>query len=611
MIYTREEHFQFLEEELRAQTEEFRKKLDTKATFLLQEKNELFIAQFITFRLNGEMLLKFPNTRSLPRKGDYLFCFTVPKELRNYRNWGDMTYGDLLKQHNNHSEGICIWHQKDKMDDRFSIVGFRGIDIEFAQNIAPAQFVDDTTDGSDLPATPVNSIERKDGIILLLGPNKPPFEYLVNLQKIVQKSDIEPVRRILDHNFISCDNDPVLLDSKKNISNFILSQLAFNETFILQGPPGTGKTYLIAQICEKLAEQGESVLVTALTNRALMEVAEKPMLEQMLKRGEIYKTNLSTNETREVKNLKPIKDIVPMPGQLILSTFYSASKAAAEATGQHFDYVIVDEASQAFLSTLAMSKILGKKTLWVGDCKQLPPIILINEDRINARQWNLLSDGFLAMTEYISNPSYQLTESYRLTERATQYTGCFYNNTLKSKSDSSVRLSYDMPFEISKFFNPNGGPVLIKTDLNVGESKPQFAILLATVLTAALLKVDKDLHIAILTKKIVTVQALQKAISPLAGNNKRIIVETVDRVQGLTTDITIYVIPNTSYSYSLEKRLFNVATSRAKRHTVIIADKDILNHSHINNDVKNYLKRLDEEFSFYIQPEQDVRLLKR
>jgi hypothetical protein len=72
MIYTRLDHTQFLEEELKAVTDEFKKKLEMQAISLLQEKGEMFIARFITFRGNGEMLLKYPNTRSLPRKGDYL-----------------------------------------------------------------------------------------------------------------------------------------------------------------------------------------------------------------------------------------------------------------------------------------------------------------------------------------------------------------------------------------------------------------------------------------------------------------------------------------------------------------------------------------------------------
>jgi len=606
MIYTREEHNLFLEEELKAITDEFQKKLDSQATFLLQEKGELFIAQFITFRSNGEMILKFPNTRALPRKGDYLYCFTVPKELRNYRNWGNKTYGDLLRQHSNHSEGIvCIWQEKDKTDDRYSIVSFRGVDVDFARNIAPAQFIDSNSDNSNLPSViSTDTIVKKDGIILLLGPNKPPFEYIANLQKIIQNSNTVPVCQVLDLNFIQQNNVPILLDSNSDISHFISSQLELEDTLILQGPPGTGKTHLIAQLCENLCMNGKSVLVTALTNRALIEVAEKPALVQMLADGKLYKSNLSADEKTEVKNLQPIKDIVPIPGNLVLSTFYFSSKTAADSfeQGQNFDYVIVDEASQAFLSTLSMSKILGKKAVWVGDCKQLAPIILINEDRINARKWNLLSDGFLAMTEYSTKPSYQLTDSYRLTERATIYTGCFYQNTLKSKTDSSVFIKYSgLSTETDKIFNQKGGPTLIKTELKIGETTPASAIDITAKLVSALMQLNANLHISVLTKRIATVKALQKSIFSTVGNNKNLLIDTVDRVQGLTTDVTFYLIPNTGYFYSLEKRLFNVATSRSRNHTIIIADNDILLNPHMDSEVKTYLNKLNEEFAFHIQ----------
>jgi len=111
MIFSREEHIQFLEEELRAQTEAYKQKLDTSALFLLQDREELFVAQFLKFQ-DGEMILKFPNTRGIPRQGEYLYCFTVPKELRNYRDWSNKTYGDLIKAKTNYSEIVCIWQVK-------------------------------------------------------------------------------------------------------------------------------------------------------------------------------------------------------------------------------------------------------------------------------------------------------------------------------------------------------------------------------------------------------------------------------------------------------------------------------------------------------------------
>jgi hypothetical protein len=584
MIYTRQEHSDFLEEELRAQTEAFKQKLDTSATFLLQEREELFVAQFLKFE-DGEMILKFSNKRGLPRKGEYLYCFTVPKELRNYRNWGDKTYGDLIKKKGNFTETVCIWQAPSKDRDGnfekdFCLAGFRGVELDFAVNISEAT-----------------------GMILLLGPNKPPYEYIANLQKIVQNNHLETVNRILDQDFQRTSWQPALLDNKSNIPDFVLSQLSLSDTFILQGPPGTGKTYLIAQICEKLCKQKKSVLVTALTNRALIEVAEKPALQEMLKEHCIFKTKISTDEAKEIPDLQQTKEVNPLPGYLVLSTFYITSSEAAQAIeGQQFDYVIVDEASQALLAMFGAAKILGKKNIWIGDIKQLPPVVAINEDKVRKKNYGELVDGLKALSEMTAIPNYQLTETYRLTERAANYTGIFYNNSLLSKAKKDVRLSFpEINPVCSKYLNPQGGSTLIKTDLEVGNKKPENALKIATEMVKHLLSINEKLHISVLTYYIETTKALQKAIYQTVGSHKNLLVETVSRVQGLTTDITVFVIPNSGYNHSLEKRLFNVATSRAKRHTLIIADKDVItSYSQINEEIKKYLQKLDADFSFYV-----------
>ena len=583
MKYTRLEHSNFLEEELQAQTKAFNQKLNTSAKFLLQEREELFVAQFLTFK-DGEMILKFSTKRGLPRKGEYLYCFTVPKELRDFRNWGEKTYGDLVKEKANFTETVCVWQapSKDKdgnLEKDFYIAGFRGVEIEFSVNISEAE-----------------------KIILLLGPNKPPFEYIANLQKIVQYNNSENIRSILDQDFLKTNWQPSLLDNKNDISSFILSQLVLTDQVVLIGPPGTGKTYQIAEICKRLCEQGKSVLVTSLTNRALIEVVEKPALSNLLENGMIFKTKISTDEKNEFPKLQPTKEINPQPSNLVLSTFYIASSEAAKLNDKPpFDYVIVDEASQALLAMFAAAKLLGKKNIWIGDTKQLPPVVAINDDKVSKKNYDFLVDGLKALSDTSSVPIFQLTETYRLPQRGSDYTGIFYNNSLKSKAKTEIRLSFpEIPDNINVFFNPLGGPTLIKTDLEVGNKKPSNAIEIARMLVAHLLSVKENLHISVLSNYIDTVKALQKSIYGSIENPRNLLIETVARIQGLTTDITFFVIPNSGYNHSLEKRLFNVATSRSKRHTIIIADKDIISsYPHLDEDVKMYLQKLNDEYSFY------------
>ena len=164
----------------------------------------------------------------------------------------------------------------------------------------------------------------------MLKQNKPPFEYIANLQKIVQYNNSENVSSILDQDFLKTNWQPSLLDNKNDISTFILSQLVLTDQVVLIGPPGTGKTYQIAEICKRLCEQGKSVLVTSLTNRALIEVIEKPALSNLLENGMIFKTKISTDEKNEFPKLQPTKEINPQPSNLVSSTFFIASSEATK-----------------------------------------------------------------------------------------------------------------------------------------------------------------------------------------------------------------------------------------------------------------------------------------
>lgn len=585
MIYSRQEHYLFLEEELRAQTDQFKQKLDTAASYLMNVRDELFISQFVKIK-KGEMILRFSTKRGLPRKGEYLYCFTTPNHFHRFKEWGKTTYGDLIKAKGFATELVCIWQAALKDDPGHCLVGFRGVDLEFAKHI----------DGHS-------------GAFLILGPNVPPTQYISNLQHIVKNDRQERIADLIDGNTDLAVSQPISLDNSTNISDFIIAQLNLTSDVILQGPPGTGKTYQIAAICRKLCTQGASVLVTALTNRALMEVAGKEELKELLQEGKIHKTKLSVDEAEELHALDNAKELSVKPGQIMLSTFYITSGEATEITGKpSFDYVIMDEASQALLGMFAVAKLLGGKRLYVGDTNQLAPVITINEDRIVRRNYHFYANGLDSISRVGQIPSYRLSKTYRLTERSALFTGLFYNGVFESKAEARVPFLYDdLTDRVAMLLHPQGGPTLLKTDLPLGDKKPMAAMLLTSLLVSALLRRREKLHLSVLTFYVETTKALQRAIYQTIGSHDNLLIDTVSRIQGLTTDITIYVIPNTSYRRQLDRRLFNVATSRARRHTIIVSDKEILSHlDMIDTDVCLYLSKLNTE-SFYIPSGVNVR----
>ena len=569
MRISRKKHWQFLEDELRAETEAFNKKFSAKASYLLEESEEMYVGQFIKFN-EGEMIMRFPNSRNLPRKGEYLYSMILPKDLRDYHNWGAKTYSDLFKERYKGTECVCVWTSNSE-DSRFSLVGFRKVELEF-----------ETFNGT--------------GIILVFAPQRPPIDYIANLQKVIEDELSPKVSSILDNEYLANDWTPQLI-KQDNVSGFVKTQLGLVDRMILQGPPGTGKTFMIAELCKDLCEAGHSVLVTALTNRALMEIAEKSSLLDLLKQGCVGKTNMSADEHRENKDLVPLKQILPTPGHVVLSSYFITSGFAAELScDSPFDYLIMDEASQALLVMFAAANKMGKKNLWIGDVHQLSPIVELNEDRVNRCGYNGLINGLQLLTENSTSPIFQLTTAYRFGQRTADYTGLFYNGTLLAKRSPYYSDLASMESLLCK----EGGPTLLLTDMPIGDASPSFAIMLATYVVGRLLNDNKKKDFAILTCMRTTTRSLQKAIIQNVGSHSNVLIDTVARIQGLTTDITIYFVPNTSYIRTLEPHLFNVATSRAKEHTIIIADKNVLDYPTLKPVVRQYLQRLKAEKSLYI-----------
>ena len=571
MNIDRKTHWQFLEDELKAETEEFKKTYLTTAISLLKTSQEMYVAQFISFK-DGEMIMKFPISRALPRKGDFLVCMVLPPELQDYRNWGDKTYRDLYNARYNSTECVCIWHSPAN-DPRYSLVGFSKVSVDFA-----------------------NYIKETPNIVLTFAPQRPPIDYVMNLQKVVEDKYSKGVASVLDANYQTKDWEPILI-KQDNVSGFVYSQMTLTDTMILEGPPGTGKTYMIAELCARLCAEGHSVLVTALTNRALMEIAEKPAVESLLEEHKIFKTNISMDEIRELGKLETIKSIAPMPGCLVMSTYYITSGYAAElSVEQPFDFVIMDEASQAILPMFAASRKIGKKNLWVGDIHQLSPIVILNQDRIKFCNYKPLVEGLKLLADNSSSPIYQLTTTYRFGQRSANYTGIFYNDSLVSKESKKIN---DLP-SMCKILCNDGGPTLILTDMPSGDCTPQFATYMVSYIVASILNDSPHKEIAVLSCMKKTTRALQMAITQKVGSKKNLLVDTVARVQGLTTDVTIFFVPDYSYIRTLEPHLFNVATSRAKEHTIIIADKYVLDCYTLDIKVRIYLENLKLEKSIYI-----------
>ena len=567
MKLKREDYIAFLSSEYDTQMKEYGRLIGTKAT-VLKERGEVFVGKFIGFR--GDFAIFIVRiSDNLPRKNSFWTASCFIGEMASYKNWGDLSWADLREQYqSNYSDVHCAWISKSENPD-FCLIGVKNTTIDFADLLE-----------SQHP-------------IIAFGPNDPPLKYILNLKDIVQNSECDTINEILD--YTKGDNvwNPQRVTATEDLNIQILRSLESHNHVAIQGPPGTGKTYRMAKLIAQLLSKGKSVLVTALTNEALKVVASKEDLEPYLRSGRISKTSLTIDERHELPNLMPNEGNVcnAASGHLSLATFYISSGWAKDVQEMiPFDYVIMDEASQALLPMIAASKKLGRKVVWIGDQNQLAPIIKTNEDKINAQGWNPIVKGFDTLCNNIVMPTFMLSDTFRLTKRGANFTGIFYNNELNSvaKIDEVKTSLHEL--------NKQGGPSSLFLELEVGNKKPNNALNAIYYLTERIFTECPDVTIAILSKFKETVKELQKTFMTKLQSEEipdNLKIETVDRIQGLTVDYTIFLIPNASVSYSLENELFNVATSRASRCTILVADRMILK-SIMSDEVRRFFLKIDE-----------------
>lgn len=575
MKFKREDYIAFLETEYDTQMKEYSRLIATKAT-VLKERGEVFIGKFVGFR--GDFsIFKVRISDNMPRKNSFWTASCFIREMASYKNWGDLAWADLREQYQcDYSDAHCVWISKSE-DPAFCLIGAKNITVDFA----------------DL-------LESQNPIIAF-GPNDPPLKYLLNLKDIVQNSKCEATKEILDYYRKESTWNPQKVAAAEDLNIHILRSLESHNTVAIQDPPGTGKTYRMTRLIAQLLSEGKSVLVTALTNEALKVVASKEDLKPYLESGKISKTSLTIDERHELPKLVANEGNVcnATPGHLSLATFYISSgwaKDMHETTP--FDYVVVDEASQALLPMIAASKKLGSKVVWIGDQKQLAPIVKTSEDKINTCGWGPIVKGFDTICNNILMPTFMLSDTFRLTKRSAIFTGIFYNNELNSVAKiDEVKTS--LP-ELNKL----GGPSLLDLELKIGDKKPENALNAVYDLTERILKEGSDAKIAILSKFKETVKELQKTFITKLHSEEipdNLKIETVDRIQGLTVDYAIFLIPNASVSYSLDSELFNVATSRASGCTIIVADRMILKNF-MSDEVRRFLLKINENKVVALKP---------
>jgi rRNA-processing protein FCF1/GTPase SAR1 family protein len=541
---TKEQQLNFYEEEIKKILSDYKAYLDSKCIDLIN-KVELFIGSFEYIDdVRNQLVFSFPKDK-LPKTKVPLTA-TKPKTTDIITsNFNDLNYSHYRKNFvANFSECYGVYYQE--LNGKFN-VGFSNFDLEF-----------------------LNSLSKGDKIVF--GISDPPLKYYFNLIEITKNAEkYQKANDVISGTYHLNNFKPVHIDDSLNLIDQYKSDLNKEDTIIIQGPPGTGKTYFISRLLEVLNKENKTVLVATLANRSLIELAKKYFEIETVNRSAVFKSNLTLEESREVKELKPIpKNFLPAVGNILLTTFYKMTGIAVENIGRPiYDYIILEEASQCFLGTIAAANLLGKKVILVGDPLQLPPVINQDKPRNISPNIDLMLESFTYYASTINCPKFKFTTTYRFSDNACYQTNTFYENSLKSKSD--IQKGNEIFSKIPPLYNNKGGCSLFHYDSK--NLRGIYELLLSQINT--LLQINPEFEIAILSSTKKGVKLLRDNIlHKLVDKQGQILINTVDSVQGLTIDFCFYFpFSDGSPAFSFKLNRFNVATSRARFCTLILLDE--------------------------------------
>ncbi len=531
----------------------------------------------------GMVVLKFPR-RMAPRLKVQKSITVIKKSARQEQGnrptdwtcqWGE--FCENPDYHSSESDIVPMYYVQGK-DDGYDYVACTSISTKMYD-----LFVQTTSQGKSLTAIVYNPF--------------PPVDYYKNLSRYMD---------------VFCDNEELLMEpliqyedwqpeelaydenNPSGISDTIINTLDEQNEVIIQGPPGTGKSYTIATIVASYLENGNNVCVTTMANKGLIELIKQKPLEKYIPVRKISKTNLSIDEQKQIKGIKNAgSDLIVPDGELLCATNYVLSSVFSEKKMTlnglpSYDLIVIEEASQAFLTTIAAFKQLGKKCLIVGDPMQLPPIVKLNNPLYNSWNVNTQVEGLKTFALASNIKAYRIITTFRLTEKSAALTKIFYGNRF-----ISVKKEYQdfSAAGISLFSNEGGVLFYCTNDLKNGLYSDK-ADRMIRLVVETMEKIYPARSLAIMTPFRDTVKELQKRFF-MSDIELDLTIETIDRIQGMTVDYAILYIPGRNPGFALEERRFNVATSRSRSTTLIISDMPLQQFHSISPRVIRFVNQCD------------------
>jgi DNA replication ATP-dependent helicase Dna2 len=407
--------------------------------------------------------------------------------------------------------------------------------------------------------------------------------------------------------------------------------LQMRDYLLIHGPPGTGKTSVIAEIVQRLCEQGQRVMLAAFTNQAVdnmlkridtVSVGEYVRLgyERSVDdavRDHLLQSLVERQQSRQDTRATVRQILHKAPVIASTTATWSSDKYNPPSSGDiednhedallQFDVAIIDEAGQLTLPAILGALRFAKRFILVGDEKQLPPLVLskeaINEGLGDSLFSALkrLDDGYTKTHPEVISSCVPLRLQYRMNRTISDFASrTFYGGQLQphnSVADAVLELAApEMKFvaeapSILRAIDPLNPMVFldVRGELEGIKTSNSEARAVREVVAGLLMRGIKPRDIGIIAPYRAQVANLRRHLldererSPwlLSTRNvdiNELSIDTVDRFQGGERHVIIISFATTSMP-EVESQLrehltnpnrLNVALTRARHKLILV-----------------------------------------
>lgn len=356
--------------------------------------------------------------------------------------------------------------------------------------------------------------------------------------------------------------------------------LTADQVFCIHGPPGTGKTRTLVEIIRRATGAGQDILVCADSNRAVDNIVvgsststvpdTRSLHAHAQYGGEefILRRNNPSRSSSEL--VRDAYTTVSSHADVVAST--NGSAATLDRT---FDMVVIDEATQATISSTCIPLSRADRVVLAGDHRQLPPYSATEEtpdESVSAGSGISLFEHLYSEGGVYEGVGIPLRTQYRMHRDIVRFPNrYFYNKILES--GRSVTTIPENPalvgYDIGGLETVNNGSTANATEVRL------VTHLVTTHLNTDGITAD---DIGIITPYTAQKHEIERALSEV--DTGAVTIDTIDAFQGSEKDIILISLVRSNLEGRIGflgrpkdgPRRLNVALTRAKRFCGIIGD---------------------------------------